>query len=79
IPWPDNLTIFGEIEQGRADVFVTDSVEGRYRIRQHPTLRVLHPDRPFDSFGKVFLLRKNDPLLSAEVNGWLATELATGQ
>ncbi|KZM72413.1 transporter substrate-binding domain-containing protein [Nocardia terpenica] len=79
IPWPDNLTIFGEIEQGRADVFVTDSVEGRYRIRQHPTLRVLHPDRPFDSFGKVFLLRKNDPLLAAEVNGWLATELATGQ
>ncbi|WP_280335515.1 transporter substrate-binding domain-containing protein [Nocardia wallacei] len=76
--WPDNVTIFDEIAQGRADVFVTDSVEGRYRVRTHPELTVLHPDRPFDSFGKVFLLRKNDPLLAAEVNAWLAAQDATG-
>ncbi|MBF6176683.1 transporter substrate-binding domain-containing protein [Nocardia blacklockiae] len=76
--WPDNVTIFDEIAQGRADVFATDSVEGRYRVRTHPDLTVLHPERPFDSFGKVFLLRKNDPLLAAEVNAWLAAQTATG-
>ncbi|MBF6331025.1 transporter substrate-binding domain-containing protein [Nocardia transvalensis] len=76
--WPDNVTIFSEIDQGRADVFVTDSVEGRYRARQHPGLVVLHPERPFDSFGKIFLLRRNDPVLAAEVNGWLGAQLATG-
>ncbi|WP_280497906.1 transporter substrate-binding domain-containing protein [Nocardia asiatica] len=76
--WPDNLTIFGELEQGRADVFVTDSVEGRYRVRQHPDLRVLHPESPFDSFGKVLLVRKNDPVLAAMVDAYLATQLATG-
>ncbi|WP_024805364.1 transporter substrate-binding domain-containing protein [Nocardia sp. BMG51109] len=76
--WPDNVTIFDEIAQGRADVFVTDSVEGRYRVRTHPGLTVLHPDRPFDSFGKVFLLRRDDPVSAAEVNGWLAAQLATG-
>ncbi|RDI50806.1 transporter substrate-binding domain-containing protein [Nocardia mexicana] len=76
--WPDNVTIFDEIAAGRADVFATDSVEGRYRVRTHPDLTVLHPERPFDSFGKVFLLRKNDPLLAAEVNGWLAAQMATG-
>ncbi|MFJ1455142.1 transporter substrate-binding domain-containing protein [Nocardia sp. N2S4-5] len=76
--WPDNVTLFDEIAQGRADVFVTDSVEGRYRVRTHPDLTVLHPERPFDSFGKVFLLRKNDPLLAAEVNAWLAAQGATG-
>ncbi|MGW4093040.1 transporter substrate-binding domain-containing protein [Nocardia sp. NPDC004750] len=76
--WPDNLTIFGEVEQGRADVFVTDSVEGRYRVRQHPDLQVLHPEAPFDSFGKVLLVRKNDPVLSALLDAYLTTQLATG-
>ncbi|MGK8512612.1 transporter substrate-binding domain-containing protein [Nocardia asiatica] len=76
--WPDNLTIFGELEQGRADVFVTDSVEGRYRVRQHPDLQVLHPESPFDSFGKVLLVRKGDPVLAAMVDAYLATQLATG-
>ncbi|BDT90430.1 cyclohexadienyl dehydratase [Nocardia sputorum] len=76
--WPDNLTIFGEIEQGRADVFVTDSVEGRYRVRQHPDLQVLHPEAPFDSFGKVLLVRKNDPVLAALLDAYLTSQLATG-
>ncbi len=76
--WPDNVTIFDQITQGNADVFVTDSVEGRYRTRLHPGLVVLHPDRPFDSFGKVFLLRKNDPLLAAETDAWLTTQQVTG-
>jgi cyclohexadienyl dehydratase len=78
IVWPDNMTMVDQLDRGRADVFVTDSVEGRYRVRQHPGLRVLHPDRPFDSSGKIFLLRRNDPLLAAEVDGWLAGQLATG-
>lgn len=76
--WPDNVTIFDEISQGRADVFVTDSVEGRYRVRRHPDLRVLHPEAPFDSFGKVFLAAKNDPATLAMTDGWLAAQLATG-
>lgn len=76
--WPDNVTIFDQITAGRADVFVTDSVEGRYRARQHPELRVLHPETPFDSFGKVFLLPKNDVPTALMVNSWLASQLATG-
>ncbi|CAM4387236.1 transporter substrate-binding domain-containing protein [Nocardia ninae] len=76
--WPENLTIFDEVEQGRADVFVTDAVEGRYRVRQHPGLQVLHPDKPFDSFGKVLLIRKDDPVLATLLNGYLTTQLATG-
>ncbi|PXX53314.1 cyclohexadienyl dehydratase [Nocardia tenerifensis] len=76
--WPENRTIFDEVEQGRADVFVTDAVEGRYRVRQHPGLQVLHPDKPFDSFGKVLLVRKDDPMLATTLNAWLATQLATG-
>ncbi|WP_227999703.1 transporter substrate-binding domain-containing protein [Nocardia australiensis] len=76
--WPDNLTLFDELEQGRADVFVTDAVEGRYRVREHPGLQVMHPQSPFDSFQKVLLLRKNAPALAALVNAWLVAQLATG-
>ncbi|MEU7146289.1 transporter substrate-binding domain-containing protein [Nocardia sp. NPDC046473] len=76
--WPENLTLFDEIDQGRADVFVTDAVEGRYRVRQHPGLQVLHPDKPFDSFGKILLVRKDDPFLSTTLNAYLTTQLATG-
>ncbi|WP_338762602.1 transporter substrate-binding domain-containing protein [Nocardia vulneris] len=76
--WPENRTIFDEIEQGRADVFVTDAVEGRYRVRQHPGLQVLHPDQPFDSFGKIMLVRKDDPCLGFALNAWLGAQIATG-
>ncbi|MCM6776699.1 transporter substrate-binding domain-containing protein [Nocardia sp. CDC159] len=78
ILWPDNITIFDQLTQGNADVFVTDAVEGRYRTRLHPGLVVLHPDHPFDSFDKIFLIRENDPLLAAEVNTWLTIQRLTG-
>ncbi|QIS13082.1 transporter substrate-binding domain-containing protein [Nocardia arthritidis] len=76
--WPDNLTIYDEIEQGRADVFVTDSVEGRYRQLTHPGLRVLHPDKPFDSFTKAYMLPRGDSIFDAVVNTWLTYQLRTG-
>ncbi|RJO70983.1 hypothetical protein D5S18_27820 [Nocardia panacis] len=76
--WPDNLTIYDEIEQGRADVFVTDSAEGRYRQQTHPTLRVLHPDAPFDSFTKAYALPRGDAPFAAVVNTWLAVQSRTG-
>ncbi|MFI6365036.1 transporter substrate-binding domain-containing protein [Nocardia sp. NPDC050630] len=77
--WPDNLTIYDQLEQHNADVFVTDSVEGRYRQRTHPTLQVLHPDTPFDSAPKAYLLPKGDTLFNTVVNTWLESEIRTGR
>ncbi|MEC3953759.1 transporter substrate-binding domain-containing protein [Nocardia sp. CDC153] len=79
IVWPDNLTIYDQLEQGNADVFVTDSVEGRYRTRTHPDLQVLHPDHPFDSAPKAYLLPRGDLPFNTVVNAWLQTQLATGR
>ncbi|MEC3919412.1 transporter substrate-binding domain-containing protein [Nocardia sp. CDC160] len=76
IVWPDNLTIYDQLEQGNADVFVTDSVEGRYRARTHPALQVLHPDHPFDSAAKAYLLPRGDLPFNTVVNAWLQTQLA---
>jgi len=77
--WPDNLTIYDQIEQRNADVFVTDSVEGRYRQRTHPALQVLHPVAPFDSAPKAYLLPKGDTLFNAVVNTWLESEIRSGR
>ncbi|WP_330254290.1 transporter substrate-binding domain-containing protein [Nocardia sp. NBC_00565] len=77
--WPDNLTIYDQLEQHRADVFVTDSVEGRYRQRTHPTLQVLHPDTPFDSAAKAYLLPKGDVLFNTVVNTWLESAIRSGR
>ncbi|MVU77540.1 transporter substrate-binding domain-containing protein [Nocardia sp. ET3-3] len=79
IVWPDNLTIYEQLEQGNADVFVTDSVEGRYRGRTHPDLQVLHPDHPFDSAPKAYLLPRGDLAFDTVVNTWLQAQLATGR
>ncbi|MFX0578660.1 transporter substrate-binding domain-containing protein [Nocardia nepalensis] len=77
--WPDNLTIYDQLEQHNADVFVTDSVEGRYRQRTHPTLQVLHPETPFDSAPKAYLLPKDDTLFNTVVNTWLEAEIRSGR
>lgn len=79
IVWPDNLTIYDQLEQGNADVFVTDSVEGRYRRLTHPDLQVLHPDRPFDSATKAYLLPRGDLAFNAVVDAWLQTQISTGR
>ncbi|MFI1912740.1 transporter substrate-binding domain-containing protein [Nocardia sp. NPDC020380] len=77
--WPDNLTIYDQLEQGNADVFVTDSIEGRYRQRTHPDLQVLHPDRPFDSATKAYLLPRGDTAFDTVVNGWLELQIRSGR
>jgi cyclohexadienyl dehydratase len=76
--WPENVTIFEQLENGRADVFVTDAVEARYRVQRHPDLQVLHPETPFDTFQKIFMVRKSDVMLGAMLNAWLATRIADG-
>lgn len=79
IVWPDNLTVCDRLADGTADVFVTDSVEGRYRQRGYPGLVVLHPDRPFDTEAKAFMLPAGRPLFAAFVDGWLRGEIRGGR
>ncbi|MGW4247402.1 hypothetical protein ACWELQ_33485, partial [Nocardia sp. NPDC004722] len=62
-----------------ADVFVTDSVEGRYRQRTHPDLQVLHPDHPFDSATKAYLLPRGDLAFDTVVNTWLQAQISSGR
>jgi cyclohexadienyl dehydratase len=76
IVYPDNLTIFDELANGRADLMITDASETRFQQKLHPgVLCAIHPDRPFDFAEKAYWMAP-DPALKAFVDQWLhlATE-----
>lgn len=75
--YPDNVTIFGQIAAGKADLMMTDAMETRLQQRLHPELCAVHPDAPFDSADKALLLPR-DPALKALVDQWLQERIARG-
>ena len=75
--YPDNVTIFGQIVSGAADLMMTDAIETRLQQRLHPQLCAVHPDAPFDMADKAILLPR-DPALKAYVDRWLQQRLDNG-
>jgi cyclohexadienyl dehydratase len=79
ILYPDNLTIFDELANGRADLMITDASETRFQERLHPgVLCAIHPDRPFDFAEKASWMAP-DPALKAFVDQWLHLAIETGE
>jgi len=75
--YPDNVTIFGQIVSGAADLMMTDAIETRLQQRLHPQLCAVHPDAPFDMTDKAILLPR-DKALKAWVDHWLQQHLDNG-
>ncbi|KQQ33376.1 cyclohexadienyl dehydratase [Duganella sp. Leaf126] len=75
--YPDNVTIFGQLVAGKADLMLTDAMEARLQQRLHPELCAIHPEAPFDSADKAMLLPR-DPALKTVVDQWLQARLASG-
>lgn len=75
--YPDNVTIFGQIVAGAADLMMTDAIEARLQQRLHPQLCAVHPEQPFDHAEKAILLPR-DPALKAYIDQWLGQRLADG-
>ncbi|MGA2548871.1 MAG: transporter substrate-binding domain-containing protein [Burkholderiaceae bacterium] len=78
IVYPDNVTIFGEIAEGRADVMITDTSETRVQHKLHPSLCSLNPDKPFQYGEKAYLLPRDDVPFKAFVDQWLHLAQANG-
>lgn len=55
----DNVTIFQQIVDGKADLMMTDAVETRLQEKLHPQLCAVHPDQPFDFSEKAVLLPRD--------------------
>ncbi|MRW94599.1 gamma subclass chorismate mutase AroQ [Duganella sp. FT80W] len=75
--YPDNVTIFGQIVDGAADLMMTDAIETRLQQRLHPQLCAVHPEAPFDMAEKAILLPR-DAALKAYVDRWLQQRLDNG-
>ncbi|MBV8621638.1 MAG: transporter substrate-binding domain-containing protein [Curvibacter sp.] len=75
---PDNLGIFKELIEGRADVFVTESAETLVQHKLHPELCAVNPERPLQYGEMGFLLPRGDVLTKAYVDQWLHLIQANG-
>ena len=75
--YPDNVTIFGQIVAGAADLMITDAIEAHLQQRLHPQLCAVHPGQPFDHAERAVLLPR-DPALKAYVDQWLGARIASG-
>jgi cyclohexadienyl dehydratase len=74
----DNVTIFQQIVDGKADLMMTDAVETRLQQKLHPELCAVHPDKPFDFSEKAALLPQ-DIVLKQYVDQWLHQDIASGR
>lgn len=66
----DNISIFQNIVDGKADIMVTDRVETKVQELIHPELQSVNPDKPFNFSEKGYLIPR-DLILKEFVDQWL--------
>ncbi|NWB91969.1 transporter substrate-binding domain-containing protein [Pseudomonas agarici] len=74
----DNVTIFQQIVDGKADLMLTDAVETLLQQKLHPELCAVHPQQPFDFSEKAVLLPR-DIVLKQYVDQWLHQDMESGR
>ena len=75
----DNVGIFDELLQKRADVFVTEAAEAQVQQHQKPGLCAVNPDKPLQYGEIAWLLPRGDGPMKAFVDQWLHLATATGE
>jgi cyclohexadienyl dehydratase len=77
IVYQDNVTIFDQIVEGKADLMITDAVETLLQQKLHPQLEAVHPDKPFTYSEKGYLMPQ-DIVFKLWVDQWLHLALKDG-
>ena len=77
--FPDNVTIFKEIVEGRADVMITDGSETLLQHKLNPSLCPVNPDKPLQYGEKAILLPRGDVVFQQYVDQWLHLARSTGE
>jgi cyclohexadienyl dehydratase len=77
IVYGDNVTIFDQIVEGKADLMITDAVETVLQEKLHPQLAAVHPDKPFTYSEKGYLMPR-DIIFKFWVDQWLHLALNDG-
>ena len=78
VPPPDNHTIFDVVADGGSDLMVTDAIETRWQATRGTGLCAVHPEAPFTSSEKAYLVRQGDQAFLDRVNAWLRGAMSDG-
>ena len=77
--YPDNVTIFDQLLQGKADLMIAESIETKVQEKLHPGLCSINPDHPLQYGEMGYLLPKGDIVFKDFVDQWLHLAKAGGE
>lgn len=75
----DNVTIFQQLVDNKADVMITDASEALYQQKRFPSLCALNPDKPLQYGEKAYMIPRDDMSWKQYVDQWLHLSTATGE
>lgn len=75
----DNVTIFQQLVDNKADVMITDASEARYQQQHYPSLCAINPDKPLQYGEKAYMIPRDDISWKLYVDQWLHLSTATGE
>lgn len=76
---PENLTIFDEIANKKADVFVTEAAEALVKSHEHKgVLCVVHPEKPLKPSENAWLIPQDEYRFKEYVDQFLHLEELSG-
>lgn len=74
----DNVTIFQQLLDKKADVMITDASEALYQQKRLPGLCAVNPDKFMQYGEKAYLLPRDDMAWKSYVDQWLHLSKVTG-
>ncbi|UVC14631.1 transporter substrate-binding domain-containing protein [Mesorhizobium onobrychidis] len=77
--YPDNVTIFQKILDGKADIMIAESVETELQEKLHPGLCAINPEKPLQYGEMGYMLPEGAVVFKAYVDQWLHLAKATGE
>jgi len=69
--FPDNVHVFDQILQGKADLMITDAEETLLQQKLRPGLCAVHPEKPFTFSEKAYMLPRGDDVFKHYVDQWI--------
>jgi len=75
----DNVGIFQQLVDKKADVMITDASEALFQMKHYPTLCAINPDKPMQYGEKAYMIPRDDMNWKLYVDQWLHLSTATGE
>lgn len=75
----DNMGIFQQLVDRKADVMITDASEALYQQKRYPKLCAVNPDKPLQYGEKAYMLPRDDMSWKLYVDQWLHLSKASGE